>query len=235
MFVSDTRKPKMDKKLLEYLSGYITPQRLELYNKVLATRTRYLTVVLEDIFQAQNASAVLRTCDCFGVQDVHIIENRNEFKVNREIAMGSSKWLTMKKYNGAENGNLEVIRKLKAENYRIVATTPHLNDQELPDFDLSKGKTALVFGSELPGITDSIINEADEFLKIPMYGFTESFNISVSAAIILHHLTLKMRQDNNIDWRLSEQESDEIKLEWIRKGIKRPDLLEKRFLKGNIS
>ncbi|MFV0593919.1 MAG: TrmH family RNA methyltransferase [Draconibacterium sp.] len=224
----------MDKKLLTYLSGYITPERLELFNRILNTRTRYLTVVLEDIYQAQNASAVLRTCDCFGVQDIHVIEGRNEFKVNREIAMGSSKWLTLKKYNGAENGNLEVIKKLKAENYRIVATSPHLNNQELPDFDLSKGKTALVFGSERPGLTDNIINEADEFLKIPMHGFTESFNISVSAAIILHHLTLKLRESNSIDWHLSEMEKDELKLEWIRKSIKRHELIEKRFLKENI-
>jgi len=225
----------MDKKLLEYLSEYITPQRLELFNKILDMRTRYLTVVLEDIFQPQNASAVLRTCDCFGVQDIHVIEGRNEFKVNREIAMGSSKWLTVKKYKGKENGNLEVIRKLKAENYRIVATTPHMNDQELPDFDLTKGKTALIFGSERPGLTENIIKEADEFLKIPMYGFTESFNISVSAAIILHHLTQKLRDNNEIDWHLNETERDELKLEWIRKSIKRHELIEKRFQKSTLS
>ncbi|MCK3682785.1 RNA methyltransferase [Maribellus sp. YY47] len=224
----------MDKKLLEYLSGYLTSQRLELFNKILNMRTRYLTVVLEDIFQPQNASAVLRTCDCFGIQDIHVIEGRNEFKVNGEIAMGSSKWLTVNKYKGADNGNVEMIRKLKAQNYRIVATTPHLNDQELPDFDLSKGKTALVFGSERPGLTDTLINEADEFLKIPMYGFTESFNISVSAAVILHHLTQKLRENDTIDWHLSDDEKDELKLDWIRKSIKRHELIEKRFYKGNL-
>lgn len=223
----------MDRELLDYLSGYITPQRLELFNRILSMRTRYLTVVLEDIYQSQNASAVLRTCDCVGVQDIHIIESRNEFKVNREIAMGSSKWLTLKKYNGVTNGSVEVIRKLKAENYRIVATTPHLDDQELPDFDLSKGKIALVFGSERPGLTDTILNEADEFLKIPMYGFTESFNISVSAAIILYELAHKLRHNDTINWHLSDTEKDALKLEWIKKSIKRYELIEKRFRKGN--
>ncbi len=221
----------MDKALMEYLSGYLTPNRLELFDKVLSMRTRYLTVVLEDIFQAQNASAVLRTCDCFGIQDVHIIENRNTFNVNREVALGSSKWLSLNKYNDHENNSLEAIQNLKKNGYRIVATTPHTNDLELQDFDLTKGKTALVFGSELPGITDYILNEADEFLKIPMYGFTESFNISVSAAIILHHLSLKLRENDSIDWQLSEIEKKEIKLEWIRRTIKRSDLIEKRFLK----
>lgn len=219
----------MQTELLDHLSTYITPKRHELFNKVLDKRTRHLTVVLEDIYQAQNASAVLRTCDCFGIQDVHIIETRNEFQDNREVSLGSSKWLSLKKYNNSDNNSLAAIQQLKKQGYRIVATTPHTNDQELQNFDIAQGKTALVFGSELPGITDTILNEADEFLKIPMYGFTESFNISVSAAITLHHLTLKMRESEALNWQLSELEKEEIKLDWIRKTIKRSDLIEKRF------
>lgn len=222
--------------LVDYLSTYLTPRRLELFNKVLNKRTRHITVVLEDIYQSQNASAVLRTCDCFGIQDVHVIENRNEFNVNTEVALGSSKWLSIIKYNKAENNSLEAIKNLKQQGYRIVATTPHTNDQELPDFDINAGKAALVFGSELPGISETILNEADEFLKIPMFGFTESFNISVSAAIILHHLSLKMRENNNLAWELSENEKAELKLAWIRNTIKKSELIEKRFWeeKGKI-
>ncbi|WP_297091393.1 RNA methyltransferase [uncultured Draconibacterium sp.] len=223
----------MNTKLLEYLSGYLTPQRNELFDKVMQNRTKHITVVLEDIYQSQNASAVIRTCDCFGIQDVHIIEDRNEFVVNREIAMGASKWLSMHKYNIEANNTIEIIKSLKKQGYRIVATTPHTNDQELQDFDVAKGKTALVFGSELPGITETIMQEADEFLKIPMYGFTESFNISVSAAIILHHLTMKMRNTKDFNWQLSDEEKAELKLEWIRKTIKRSELLEKRFFEEN--
>ena len=128
-----------------------------LFEKVLAKRTNYITVILEDIFQPQNASAVLRTCDCFGIQNVHVIENRNEFNVSKEVALGASKWLTIHKYKSSENNSLEAVRTLKKQGYRIVATTPHKNDQLLPDFDLTKGKTALVFGSELPGISETII------------------------------------------------------------------------------
>lgn len=222
----------MDQKLIEFLSGHLTSRRLELFDTVLQERTRYLTVVLEDIFQPQNASAVLRTCDCFGIQDVHIIENRNEFTVDREVAMGASKWLNIKKYNQNEQNSLQAIRALKAENYRIVATCPHTNDQQLHNFDIAKGKTALVFGSELPGISETIRNEADEFITIPMHGFTESFNISVSAAIILHHLTLIMRQNSSIDWKLSDQEKEAVRLEWIRRSLKRADLLEQHFLRN---
>ncbi len=220
----------MKQEIINYLSTFVTAPRMELFEKVLAKRTSYITVILEDIFQPQNASAVLRTCDCFGIQNIHVIENRNEFNVSKEVALGSSKWLTIHKYKSSENNSLNAVRTLKKQGYRIVATTPHKSDQFLPDFDLLKGKTALVFGSELPGISDTIINEADEFLKIPMYGFTESFNISVSAAVILHDLTEKLRQQPSKFWELSENERNEIKLQWLRNTIKRSSLLEQRYL-----
>jgi tRNA (guanosine-2'-O-)-methyltransferase len=219
----------MQKELIEYLSACITPERNQLFEKVLEQRTSYITVVLEDIFQPQNASAVLRTCDCFGIQHVHVIENRNTFKVDTEVAMGSSKWLSIYKYNNAEHNSLDAIKALKQQGYRIVATTPHKNDLQLPEFDLTKGKAALVFGSELPGISDIIINEADEFLKIPMSGFTESLNISVSAAVILYHLTDKIKKLPEVNWQLTPEERDEIKLHWLRNTLKRSTLLEKRF------
>jgi tRNA (guanosine-2'-O-)-methyltransferase len=152
--------------LFEYLSALITPERLSLFDKVIANRTNYITVVLEDIFQPQNASAVLRTCDCFGIQNVHVIENRNQFQVDTEVSMGSSKWITLNTYNKRKDNSLKAIQKLKKDGYRIVATSPHASDVELPDFDITKGKFALVFGSELPGISESINQEADEFLKI---------------------------------------------------------------------
>lgn len=218
----------MQVELLKYLSANITPERFALFNKIIEHRTKYITVVLEDIFQSQNASAVLRSCDCFGIQDVHIIENRNQFQLDTEVSLGSSKWLSLNKYNQEKNNSLAAIKTLKKQGYKIVATTPHINDQELPNFDITSGKIALVFGSELPGVSDTILNEADEFLKIPMFGFTESFNISVSAAIILHHLTDKLRSSEVI-WELTEKEKTEIKIQWIRNTIKKSELIEKRF------
>ena len=220
----------MQTELLKYLSANITPERYSLFNKIVEHRTKYITVVLEDIFQSQNASAVLRSCDCFGIQDVHIIENRNQFQLDTEVSLGSSKWLSLKKYNQEKNNSLAAIKTLKKQGYKIVATTPHINNQELPNFDITSGKIALVFGSELPGVSDIILNEADEFLKIPMFGFTESFNISVSAAIILHHLTDKLRS-YKVNWELTEEEKTEIKIQWVRNTLKKSELIEKRFWK----
>ena len=219
----------MDYQLVDYLSGFITDERNELFERILDQRTTYLTVVLENIYQPQNASAAMRSVDCFGLQDAHVIENSNSFEVDREVAMGATKWLNVKSYNKKEDNSLDAIRSLRQKGYRIVATTPHESDTNLEDFDLRKGKAAFVFGTELTGISEVVKNEADEFLKIPMYGFTESFNISVSAAVILHHLTWKLRNDPEIDWHLTPEERAAIKLEWLRRTIKSSDLIEEEY------
>lgn len=219
----------MKKELLDYLSAVVNTDRLALFNRIIKNRTNYITVVLEDIFQAQNASAVLRSCDCLGIQNVHVIENRNKFQVDTEVSMGASKWLTLNKYYRKKNNSHETVKFLKERGYRIVATSPYSNDVNLPDFDITKGKIALVFGSELPGISETILQEADEYLKIPMYGFTESYNISVSAAIILYELTEKMHNSQTIAWQLTEEEKVDILLQWIRSSVKRSALIEKRF------
>lgn len=215
--------------LIELLESFVTDRRKELFDRVVNLRTRYITVALEDIYQSQNASAVLRTCDCMGIQDVHVIENRNEYQLNPDVTLGSDKWISITKYNSSGNNSLAAISQLKSRGYRIVATTPHTNDIELQDFDLSKGKTALFFGTELNGLTEEVINNADEFLKIPMYGFTESFNISVSASIILHTLTRKLRA-SDLPWPLSQEEIKEIKLGWLRGTVKKSEMIEKEFL-----
>lgn len=226
---------KTRKKLIHHLSNFVLDRRYKLFLQVLSNRTRYITVVLEDIYQAQNASAVLRTCDCLGVQDIHIIENKNRFTVDSEVDMGASKWLTLHRY-GSQNGSstesskvtLEAIGKLKRQNYRVVATSPHASGCLLDEFDVTSGKFALLFGTELTGLSDLALSSADEYIRIPMYGFTESYNISVSVALTVYELSKKIRQ-SNIDFHLTDQERDEILLEWLRASIRNSRLIEKRF------
>ena len=220
---------KVRKELIQHLKQFVTDNRLEVFEKVLNNRTRYITVALEDIYQSQNASAVLRTSDCFGLQDVHIIENKNQYNINPDVTLGSSKWLNLKKYNELENNTIEAINSLRGNGYRIVATTPHSKDVDLENFDLIRGKVALFFGTELQGLSELMIENADEYLKIPMYGFTESFNISVSAAIILHHLTSKLRI-SEIDWRINDDEKEELMFQWLKKTIKSSSMLIQEFL-----
>ena len=179
--------------LINYLEGFVSDRRKNRLKEVLAERTRHMTVVLEDVYQAHNASAVLRSCDCFGVQDVHFIEKRNKLKISEDVSMGSTQWLNIKKYNEEENNTASCLQQLKNQGYRIVATTPHKNDKTLSELDVTK-PFALVFGTEIDGVTDTVFDMADEFVKIPMYGFTESFNISVSAALCMYELTTRIRE-----------------------------------------
>ncbi|MBF90533.1 MAG: RNA methyltransferase [Flavobacteriales bacterium] len=216
------------KELIAHLSHLVTDDRWNRFQEVLAERTQYLTVVLENIYQPLNASAVLRSADCFGIQNVHVIENYNEFNPDREVAMGSSRWLNIQRYNEEDNNTLQCIQKLKKKGYRIVATTPHKNDCNLQDFDITKGKTALLFGTEMEGLTDVALQEADEYLKIPMFGFTESFNLSVAAAVCLQHLSYQLRQEN-IDWQLNDIAKEETLLNWLRYSIDKSDIIEKGF------
>jgi len=217
----------MKKKLINELKELMTDDRFALFEKVLDKRTNYITVAVEEIYQSHNASAILRSCDCFGIQSVHVIEETNKFKPNPDVDMGASKWLNINQYN-KKNALEETIKDLKRKNYRVIATTPHTNDTTLENLDLSKGPVALLFGTEMRGLTPEAIEMADEHLKIPMYGFTESFNISVSVAIILHHLRLKLEQ-SNIDWKLTNDEKDEILLGWMKKSIKKSDMVIERL------
>ena len=185
--------------LIDYFLKCITDERKALFEELIQKHTKYLSVVLENIYQPLNASAVLRSCDCFGIQDIYVIQNYNEFKPDREVAMGASNWLTINSYDKNENNTLECIQSLKNMGYRIVATSPCNSQTDLINFDLSKGKIALFFGAEIEGLSDLVLESADEHLHIPMYGFTKSFNLSVSAAICLYEMRMKMEKEN-IKW-----------------------------------
>mgnify|MGYP002619806825 CR=1 FL=1 len=222
---------ELNTNLLDHLLEFVSENKRNKFDEIIQNRTRYLTIVLEDIYQPHNASAVLRSCDCFGIQDVHIIENSNRYEVNPDVALGSSKWLSLYKYNSYAHNTKACLEALRDKGYRIVATTPHEKGCLIDDLPLDQ-KTALVFGTEMRGLTEQALELSDDFVKIPMYGFTESFNISVSAAISLYKLSEKLRK-SDINWRLSEEEITEVKLSWARQVVKNAALIEARFQKLN--
>ncbi|MDN3493028.1 TrmH family RNA methyltransferase [Winogradskyella bathintestinalis] len=210
-------------KLLEYLETFLTENRTERFKQVLKQRTKYFTVATEDVYQLHNTSAVMRTCDVFGIQELNIIEEDNSKDIDREIAMGAQKWVDLNRFDSVK----DCISDLKINGYQIVATTPHANDCELIDFDITK-KSCFFFGRETEGLSQQVIDEADCFLKIPMVGFTESLNISVSAAIILQHVTAQLRK-SDIKWQLTEEEIMEKRFDWIGKTLKDYDAIVERF------
>ncbi len=215
--------------LVEYLQEFATPERGQTIIDVLDKRTRYLTVVLEDIYQPHNASAVLRSCDCFGIQDVHIIENNNEFDPNKGITIGADKWISLRSYNQTGQNNTEhCYQHLKEKGYKIIATTPHEDDVTIDEVTLDQ-KTALVFGAEYTGLSDYALEQADGYAKIPMVGFSESFNISVGAALCLYDLSTRVRK-SDVDWTLTDSEKLNLQLDWLKKSIRASHQLIKRFL-----
>jgi len=230
MMIMNEEDTSLEKKrrIRDYLSGFVTERRSKLFGQIVSDRTRYLTIVLENLYQPHNASAVLRSCDCFGIQDVHIIENSNTCEINPEIELGSAQWLTIKRYADEPDNTALCLDQLKEKGYRIVATTPRPEAKLLQDFDLQKGKFALLFGTEKFGLSETALELSDEFVRIPMYGFTESFNISVSAALCMFHFSSALRREQ-INWKLREEEIIDDELHWLRSSIKESAWIEKQF------
>ncbi len=217
------------RELIPYLRTFVTEERDARINEVLSNRTRHFTVVLEDLFQTQNISAVMRTCECYGVQDVHVIEKENEFIIHDAISMGSNKWLTLHNYKN-EAGNVKKCADfLHSNGYKLVATLPAENSVFVDDLPIDE-KTAFFFGTELTGLSDEAVAVCDAAVKIPMYGFTESFNISNSVAILTSNRMERLRH-SNVNWHISPDEYDELYFEWLCKSARNVDLIIERKLK----
>jgi tRNA (guanosine-2'-O-)-methyltransferase len=220
------------KEILAELQEFLSPERIQRFEGVLANRTKHFTVAVENIFQSHNASAVMRSCDCFGIQDLHVIANHNQYELSKDVAMGAEKWVDMHSYYEKENNTQDCIDKLKSQGFQIVATSPHTNDVLLPDFDITK-KSAFFFGTEISGLSDIVLDQADAFVRIPMYGFTESYNISVSAALVLHDVVNRLK-NSDVNWQLTEEDLMDKRIDWAVKSLKSgPQVLAQLVKKGH--
>jgi tRNA (guanosine-2'-O-)-methyltransferase len=220
-----------DTGLLEYLEGFITPRRKELIEKVLAGRTRHLTIALEDVWHSPNASAAIRSCECFGLQDMYVIENNSRFKANTKVVQGSAKWINLQRFNEEKKNNTQsCFKHLRQNGYAIAATTLRKEKYTpLNEIPLDQ-KIAVCFGCEESGLSDFAHEQADYFIQVPMFGFTESFNISVSVALVLQTLCQRLRQGDT-STNLTEEEKAELRIKWVQNSVKNSGLLIKRYLK----
>lgn len=209
----------------QYLEHFVSENRVIRFNEVLKNRTKHFCVAVEDLYQLHNTSAVMRSCEVFGIQDLHVIEQRFAKQIDKEIALGAEKWVDIHRHKN----NKQCLEILKAQGYQIVATTPHVEANYLKDFNIEK-PSAIFFGTEKSGLSEDIMNAADAFIKIPMVGFTESLNISVSAAIILQNLTERLRASNKINWQLTKEQKLEKQIDWLQKSIKDIDFITERFI-----
>lgn len=220
------------KTLNEHLFKFITEERKALMYNQLKERTNHLTLVLEDIYTPQNASAAVRTCDCMGVQNIHVIENINHFETNDLVLKGSANWVNINQYNQykGQSNSPEAIEHLKSKGYKIIGTMPDVKATKLNEFKVTNERLAIVMGTEKTGISEYVKEQADDFIYIPMYGYTESYNISVSAALILYDLVHKLRA-SNIEWQLNKDEEFEVINYWLRTSIKGSSQIIERILK----
>lgn len=213
----------MDLALLDYLEGFLTDSRKQKFLKILESRTNHFTIAMEDVYQLHNTSAVMRSCEVFGIQELNVVEQKFGKRIDTEIAMGAQKWVDINRFNSMQN----CMDSLREKGYQIIATTPHNDSCMLHEFDVTK-RSAIFFGTERDGLSQEVIDQADGYLKIPMVGFTESLNISVSAAIIIQDITNRLRQ-SEVDWKLTPDEILQKRLTWTRNSIKDIKRIEERY------
>lgn len=200
---------------LEYMSQFLTEERKAVLQRTVASRTHYMRILTENMFHPQNASAIMRHCEAFGIQQIHTVEDRCKFDPSVNIVRGTQKWVDVEHHETTR----EALAALKSEGYRIVATTPHRCSATPETFDVTKGKFALVFGTEHAGISDEVIEAADDFLMIPMCGMVESLNVSASAAILIYMLSERIRQ--SVDgWQLSDDGQLKLLTRWTMSSVR---------------
>lgn len=209
----------------DYLAEFVTPQRYRTLMAALAMRTRYMTLLTENLFHPHNASALMRHCDAFGVQELHTVETRCKFQPNASIVRGTDKWIDVHRHNSTS----EALASLKAQGYRLVATTPHRESCTPETFDVTRGPFVLIFGTEHAGISQEAMAAADEYLRIPMCGLVESLNVSASAAILIYMLVERVRQQVGA-WQLSPEETSVLRMRWLTASVRSAqEILARRF------
>ncbi|MDR0367866.1 MAG: RNA methyltransferase [Bacteroidales bacterium] len=213
--------------IINCLKEFVTQERYARICDIIEKRTRHFTIVVENLYQSHNMSAILRTAECLGIQDVHIIENNYEYEISKQVALGAQKWLSIYRYNQRQNNTLACLKAVKEKGYKIIATLPHKNDCLPNDIPIDE-KTAFVFGTELDGLTREAVDMADGFVKIPMYGFTESYNVSVSVALTMYAMNERLRA-SALPLQLSHEEKLFLQADFLKKSVKDSDRILKRL------
>ena len=226
----DGHTPEWYAERMEYMAGFLTEERMAVLQRTLAKRTRYMTILTENTFHPQNASALVRHCEAFGLQELHTVETLCKFNPNVNIVRGTDKWVDITRHESTT----EALATLKGAGYRIVATTPHRQSCTPESFNVADGPFCLVFGTEHAGVSDEIIEAADEYLCIPMCGMVESLNVSASAAILIYMLSQRMRLTESIDWQLGAEESQELLFRWVMSSVKDSERILERKYPNNV-
>ena len=216
-----------NQKIFQHLQQFLTDERLEKINHFAPESSDFVLPVIEDVFQFRNAAAIVRSVEACGFHKIIAMESEHEFNPNLRVTKGAETWVEVEKLPH----NLDSLREIKNRGYKILAVSPENNATMLSDYDL-KEPVALVFGTEAAGVSKEILDFADETLAIPMYGFTQSFNVSVAAAICVYELKQKLLR-SNLDYKLSEEKLWEMKVRWAMNSIKSGEQILAKYLREN--
>ena len=208
----------------EYLKQFLTEERLQKIEHFSKESSDFVLPVMEDVYQFRNAAAIVRSVEACGFHHVVALEEENVFNPNLKVTKGAETWVQVEKMPN----NLDSLKEIKSRGYKILAVSPEKNATMLPDYEV-KEPIALVFGTELEGVSDEVLDFADETLAIPMFGFTKSFNVSVAAAICMYELKQKLMK-SGIDYQLSDEKLLEMKIRWTVNSIRSGEELLERFL-----
>ena len=206
------------------LEPFMLEGRSERLREVAAYRTRGLTVLLDGVHDPHNLSAVVRSCDAFGLLDLHVIESQARFRVRSKISQGCEKWLDIHRHAGPENA----IDTLRASGHELWVADASKDSIPVDQVPFQK-RLALVFGNEHRGASAKLREAANGTFHIPMHGFSESFNISVAAAITL---AIAARQRERLLGRhgdLSPEEQKALVWNWQKRSVKHAKLILARL------
>lgn len=209
----------------EYLKQFLTEERLAKIEHFSQESSDFVLPVVEDVYQFRNAAAIVRSVEACGFHKVVALQEEYSFEPNLRVTKGADTWVEVEKLPR----NMESFQNIKDRGYKIVVVSLENNAKMLPEYEITE-PIALVFGTEMEGVSQEILDFADETLAIPMYGFTRSFNVSVAASICMYELKQKLIK-SDIDYKLSEEKLLRMKILWAVNSMRSGQQIFEKYLR----
>ncbi len=204
------------------LEPLLTPERISRIDAVLAARLASVVPVVEDTYDPHNAAAAIRTTEAIGLCELHAIEPGARFSAARGVTRGAHRWIELVRWSSAE----DAVAALHGRGFRVLATLPGA-PHSIEDVDVG-GPIAVAFGNEHAGLGARAIAACDGAIGVPMYGFTESFNLSVTVALAMSRIAARRRQAIGAPGDLPDERRRVLRARWFALKIRgAPGILER--------
>lgn len=210
------------------LESLLTPERIARIDSVLDARLASLTAAVEDTYDPHNAAATIRTSEALGLQELHVIEPGERFSAVKGVTRGAHRWIELHRWPGAE----VAAAGLKARGFRVYATLPDARAVSIEDVDVST-PVAVIFGNEHEGVSPAAIAACDGTLTVPMFGFTESYNLSVTVGLAMSRLAARRRAHLGAQGDLDPERRARLRARWFALRIRAAvNVVERKLAAG---